>query len=156
MSTYEGKKYTLKLEIEALSRQDLVSAFVDALGDVNMYEEIIRDTGIRMENTHTPGCKQLVKIEVTPLEVKEEEPVNPWKGLKKKIEDAEKKPCLACGSEEDIEASHNCHPLDGGDLAAEILIVPLCKICRRKWFLDREFRKVLIRDHPEQLDVVSF
>ena len=150
MSTYEGKKYTLKLEIEALSRQDLVSAFVDALGDLIKGEEI------RLINEHNTGCRQFLDIKVTPWEVKEEEPVNPWKELKKKIEDAEKKPCLVCGSEEGIEARHNCNPLDGGDLSVEILIVPLCKDCRRKWFLDREFRKVLIRDHPEQLDVVSF
>ena len=150
MNLDEGKKYTLKLEIEALSRQDLLSAFVDALGDLIKVEEI------RLVNEHNTGCKQLLEVKVTPREVKEESPTYPWGELLKKIEDAEKKPCLVCGSGDVIEARHNCHPLDGGDLASEILIVPLCKDCRRRWVLEKEFRKALIRDHPEQLEVVSF
>lgn len=76
--------------------------------------------------------------------------------LTKKIKEEEQKPCIVCGSTESILATNDCHPLAGGDFAAEVLIVPLCVECRRQWFFSKEFRIGLIEKYRSCLDVISF
>jgi len=79
---------------------------------------------------------------------------DPWNDLKQKIAEAEKKTnCIACDSNDDVKVSHQ---YSGGDLGGQYLIVPLCKMCRIKWFCSSEFRNELVERYPKDLEDISF
>lgn len=76
--------------------------------------------------------------------------------LIKRIKEEEQKPCIVCGSTESISATNDCHPFDGGDLAKEVLVVPLCGVCRKRWLLSDDFRIGLIEKYRSCLDMICF
>jgi hypothetical protein len=53
----EGKKYTLKLEAEALSYREILSVLIDVLGDINANETTIKESGFTMSSSYSTGCK---------------------------------------------------------------------------------------------------
>jgi len=79
---------------------------------------------------------------------------DPWKALRQKIAEAENATkCASCDREDDLKATHL---IEGGDLGGLYLLIPLCKICRIKWFCSAEFRTDLVTRYPEAREYMTF
>jgi len=70
MSEDIGKKYTLKIEAEALSYRGLLYAMIDILDNINTHEGLIKDSGLVMTHAAKDGTSFRFDVTTKPWETK--------------------------------------------------------------------------------------